>query len=204
MPRTNLKRSPATSTVPGAGTGAGASTKLNTLSILSSPQKVSTGTTDSPLRPSQSVHFSKTSDNRKYKNKDIEMKVPSRAVIPTSTRSFIPGDQESFDESSSSSSSSSSEFKGKKTRTRAKGGSKGSSKRRSREALPGSRGVHSINARKASSKPSPRKIVGREHRSTDTACYPSRKSSSDEASSSDSMYSTFSTTTSSPSTEEKS
>ncbi|XP_075724948.1 uncharacterized protein LOC142767348 [Rhipicephalus microplus] len=202
MPRTNLKRSPATSTIPGAGTGAGASTKLNTLSILSSTQNVSTETTDSPPRQSQSVHFSKTDDNRKYKNKEIEIKVPSRAVIPTSTRSFIPGDQESFDESSSSSSSSSSEFKGKKTRTRAKGGSKGSSKTRSRAALPGSRGVHSINARKASSKPSPRKTVGRERRSTDTARYPSRKGSSDEASSSGGMSSTFSSTTSCTSTEE--
>ncbi|KAL3201071.1 hypothetical protein MRX96_053563 [Rhipicephalus microplus] len=107
MPRANLKRSPATSTIPGA------ESKHRDHRL-------------SPPRPSQSVHFSKTGDNRKYKDKEIEMKVPSRAVIPTSTRSFIPGDQESFDESSSSSSSSSSEFKGKKTRTRAKGGSKGS------------------------------------------------------------------------------
>ncbi|KAL1483076.1 hypothetical protein MTO96_002146 [Rhipicephalus appendiculatus] len=202
MPRVNLKRTLGTSTIPVADAGAGASPKLMTSSILSSPQRATTGTTDSQLRSSQSVRFSKIGGKRTPKSKEPEIRVPTRTVIPTSTRSFIPGDEESLDDSSSSSSSSSSsEFKVKKTRTRSKGGSKRSAKPTSRAGLSGSRGVHSINARKAPSKRSPRETVVRERRAVDTVRYPSRKGSSDETSSSGSV-STSSATPSFSSTEE--
>ncbi|XP_037522907.2 mucin-19-like [Rhipicephalus sanguineus] len=203
MPRVDLKRARGTSTIPGAGTaGPSASIKTKASSVLSSPQKATTGIADPQPRPSQSVRFSRI-DKRTSKSKEIGIRVPSRTAVPTSTRSFIPWDHESPDDSSSSSTSDTSELEVRKTRTRAKSRGKGSAKLTSRAGISGSRGVHSINVRKASSKRSPRETVGRKLKAVDPARYPSRKrSSSDDASSSGSVSSTVSSSVGSSSTED--
>ncbi|XP_050032975.3 uncharacterized protein [Dermacentor andersoni] len=115
--RLDLKRARGTSAIPGTRSGVGPSaTTARTPSILSSPRRAGSRTEDSQARPAQSVRFSRMKYKRAPRSKErrAETRVLSRFAVPASTKSFIPTNQGSSDDSSSSSSSSTSELELKK------------------------------------------------------------------------------------------
>ncbi|XP_072140246.1 uncharacterized protein [Dermacentor andersoni] len=204
-PRLDLKRARGTSAIPGTGSGAGPSaTTARTPSILSSPRRAASRTEDSQARPAQSVRFSRMKDKRTpgSKERGAETGVSSRSAVPASTKSFIPANQESSDDSSSSSSSSTSELELKKNRRRVQAGGTRPTKLTSRVGIPERR---QSNTPKTSRRRIPREsatIGGRERQASHSVRNSSRKRfASDDSSSSGSESSTSSSSISSSSVE---
>nr|XP_054925808.1 platelet binding protein GspB-like [Dermacentor andersoni] len=204
-PRLDLKRARGTSAIPGTGSGAGPSaTTARTPSILSSPRRAASRTEDSQARPAQSVRFSRMKDKRTPGSKErrAETGVSSRSAVPASTKSFIPANQESSDDSSSSSRSSSSELELKKNRRRVQAGGTRPAKLTSPVGIPERR---QSNTPKTPRRRIPRESAttsGRERQASHSVRYSSRKRvASDDSSSSGSESSTSSSSISSSSVE---